>query len=178
MGGFADPGKTQRSPLSNCDCITDRGSCAGSDRYNSNAGHGYHPDAGDGYNSKASDGNHSDGSDTDAAYSSAVGCQSCAARPGARRRTRDASPDATATARERPSRVVHDVWSTDCARGARGRWNLRPSNQQDQCEGSGRFWNGRAGHDVAVAGPDRTTIYNYEQSERTAGRTGCHNSVG
>ena len=64
---------------------------------------------------------------------------------------------------ERSSRVVHDAWSTDCARGARGRWNLCPSNQQDQCEGSGRFWNGRAGYDVAGAGPDRTTIYNCEQ---------------
>jgi hypothetical protein len=186
LGGFTHPGKAQRPPFGNWDRIPDPGLCAGSDRYNSNAGDSDDSTRGDGYHPDASDGYHSIGScDSAAGYSSAVGCRSSAASSRAHARTGDASPDASAPAGERSSRFIHDVWSSDCACSARGRWNLCASDQQNQCEGSGRVWSHRHRYRVTEPGPADSTASdrcfgwrNQSRFDRTARRTSCHHCLG
>ena len=59
-----------------------------------------------------------------------------------------ASPNAAASAGQRPSWLVHDAGSSDRARRSGGCRNLRASDQQDQREGSGHFGNDQFGNCV------------------------------
>ena len=61
---------------------------------------------------------------------------------------------------------------------SRARWNLRSADQQDECEGPGRIWNGCAGYNLADPSSRLHRQHACEQSELTARRTGCNNCVG